>query len=520
MLQTLSHFLTGTTPDDTSPIRPAFPALSGRLVGMAFAAWFIYVYTTLLLTRQGLTGIECYYWDWSRQLDWAYYSKPPLIAYVIRLGTAIFGNTEFGVRCTMPLFHLASLGGIYLLTRRITEDKTAAYAATLFALAVTAQWGWWFQAKTDSIMAPFWVLAVYFFHRAIRGERAMWLVAGCMLGIGALAKYTILLLAVSFLIYLVVAHPRKFKTPGPYLMAAALLLCNAGVLYWNAAHDWPSLRHTVALGAVAQDTPWQPVVRLGQYGLDQLGCMALVLSPFALAAVMRLGRAAARRNPDALLLFCCFIVTLAFYAIVAMSRDSFPHWAYNAWWMAFPAFAVFRSARPWNRCLRGIFAIGVILALLLSAAVPSIHGDTTGPHLGAALTRQLDAAPDPKPFIFTLQDRYSAWAAFYTEGNPRTYIWPDGTEPTQYHLWDGWADFTGRDALLLMLGDAAAAQDRLTLLTGSGAFAGGAVCQTFQVQDSHDEPGVFSIIALKCLQETDTDKNSPPEQRPAGNAQR
>src|SRR5580704_4278187 len=27
---------------------------------------------------------EAHYWDWSRHLDWSYYSKGPLVAYLIR----------------------------------------------------------------------------------------------------------------------------------------------------------------------------------------------------------------------------------------------------------------------------------------------------------------------------------------------------------------------------------------------------------------------------------------------------
>jgi len=394
-------------PQDGELAQPAFPHLTGRLVIILVAAWLACAYTLLLTTRQGLTGIECYYWDWSRQLDWAYCSKPPLIAWVMRAATALLGNTEFAVRGAMPLFHLASLGGVYLLTRRITRDRTAAGAATLFALVVTASWGWWFQAKTDSLMAPFWVFAIYFFHRAVHGERAMWLAAGALLGIGALAKYTILLLAVSFLLYLLLAERRKLASPGPYLMAATTLLCNAGVFYWNAAHNWPSLRHTAALGAVAGDTLEQATLRLGQYGLDQLGCFALVLAPFALAAVVRLVRAA-RHNHDALLLTCCLGVTLVFYAGVALFRESFPHWAYNAWWVAFPAFAWFLKPRRWDWPTRVVFACGIALACLLAGAAPGIHGDTTGRQLGNVLTTQLETTPGQAPFIFTLQDRHSA----------------------------------------------------------------------------------------------------------------
>ena len=36
---------------------------------------------------------EGHYWDWSRHLDWSYYSKGPLIAWIIRAGCEVFGPT-------------------------------------------------------------------------------------------------------------------------------------------------------------------------------------------------------------------------------------------------------------------------------------------------------------------------------------------------------------------------------------------------------------------------------------------
>jgi 4-amino-4-deoxy-L-arabinose transferase-like glycosyltransferase len=45
-----------------------------------------------------LTFDEAYYWMWSKHLAGGYYDHPPMVAVVIRLGTMIAGDTEFGVR--------------------------------------------------------------------------------------------------------------------------------------------------------------------------------------------------------------------------------------------------------------------------------------------------------------------------------------------------------------------------------------------------------------------------------------
>jgi hypothetical protein len=39
-----------------------------------------------------LSGDEAHYWEWSRQLDLSYYSKGPLVAYVIAGGRALLAD--------------------------------------------------------------------------------------------------------------------------------------------------------------------------------------------------------------------------------------------------------------------------------------------------------------------------------------------------------------------------------------------------------------------------------------------
>src|SRR5215469_13341943 len=41
---------------------------------------------------------EAYYWTWSKEHVISFLDHPPLIAWLIRFSTAIFGDTNFGVR--------------------------------------------------------------------------------------------------------------------------------------------------------------------------------------------------------------------------------------------------------------------------------------------------------------------------------------------------------------------------------------------------------------------------------------
>src|SRR5437879_7811477 len=62
---------------------------------------------------------EAHYWDWSRHLDWSYYSKGPLVAYLIRAGCAALGDTALGVRAPAVVCGSLLLLSLYVLTAQV-----------------------------------------------------------------------------------------------------------------------------------------------------------------------------------------------------------------------------------------------------------------------------------------------------------------------------------------------------------------------------------------------------------------
>src|SRR3954467_3472238 len=66
-----------------------------------------------------LSGDEAQYWDWSRNLDWSYYSKGPAVAYIIRASCRMFGDSMQGVRYPAIAFGVGTTIVTYLLVRRL-----------------------------------------------------------------------------------------------------------------------------------------------------------------------------------------------------------------------------------------------------------------------------------------------------------------------------------------------------------------------------------------------------------------
>ena len=70
------------------------------LITITFARIF-----ALILSPIELSVDEAQYWHWSLTPDFGYFTKPPMIAWVIGLSTSLFGNEEWAVRLCSPIFH-------------------------------------------------------------------------------------------------------------------------------------------------------------------------------------------------------------------------------------------------------------------------------------------------------------------------------------------------------------------------------------------------------------------------------
>src|SRR5262245_42440083 len=101
---------------------------------------------------------EAQYWRWSRTLDFGYYSKPPLIAWIIALPTAVFGDNEWAIRFFAPILHGIAGFFLFLLGRRAFDDRIGAWAAAIYLLMP----GVWLSStimSTDAVLLPAWTAA-------------------------------------------------------------------------------------------------------------------------------------------------------------------------------------------------------------------------------------------------------------------------------------------------------------------------------------------------------------------------
>ncbi len=187
---------------------------------------------------------EAYYWDYAQHPALSYFDHPPMIAWTIRAGTAVFGDTEFGVRWLSTIVMLAACVAMFRFCRLWWTRQTAILSSAALLLLP----GYFINGTIATMDAPlvlFWILTLLFLSRALKQNRPInWYAAGITTGLALLTKYTAIFLAIGGLIAVICYRPwrRQLRTIHPYLACVIAIGFFSPVIIWNAHHGFASFR--------------------------------------------------------------------------------------------------------------------------------------------------------------------------------------------------------------------------------------------------------------------------------------
>ena len=280
----------------------------------------------LAVTPTDLFVDEAQYWFWGQNLDFGYYSKPPLIAWLIRFVTELVNSSEaFWVRLPAPLLHgiTAVLLGIFA-ARRFGRGAGAWVAAGYISLPIVAVGS--FMISTDTVLAPFYVLALIFYDQAQRsGSLRAAAFSGAALGLAFMAKYAALYFIICLpLIYLFCSdHRLRWAQYGAF--GALFFAVISPNVIWNLANDLTTLSHT------AENVQWvKPQAGLG-FSLGNMAefllLQAVVIGPVAFAVLI--GQAFGyRRAAQAKNLLLLSLPIVALITLQAGLSRAYANWAF------------------------------------------------------------------------------------------------------------------------------------------------------------------------------------------------
>src|SRR6476620_6068042 len=190
-----------------------------------------------------ITFDEAYYWMWSKHLAGGYYDHPPMVAGVIRLGTLIAGDTEFGVRLVSILLVLPMSWAIYQAAAILFGSRrVAASSAILLNITLLAAVGTMIVTPDAPLLVASSFLLFALAKVLQTGRGVWWLAVGAAAGCALLSKYTAMFFGPAIVIWLIAVPKLRHWLLSPWLYLGGLvaLLLFAPVILWNADHQWVS----------------------------------------------------------------------------------------------------------------------------------------------------------------------------------------------------------------------------------------------------------------------------------------
>jgi len=347
----------------------------------------------LALTPMDLFVDEAQYWLWGQELAFGYYSKPPLIAWLIRAVTDLAGSdSTFWVRLPGPLLHMATALLLGAIAARLWSPRAALFTALAYAtlpmVAVAS-----LLISTDSVMFPFLAAALLLWLQTAERPRATTAIAaGLCLGLALLAKYAAIYFLIGAALAPLLSPAARVKLSLALLAFLAFAATIAPNMLWNMANGFSTLEHTLDNADWVRD----PAARIK---LSLAGPAAFLAAQFAVFGPVLFGGLCAltvstlrrRTGAPVPLLLAFTLPALAVVTVQAFLSDAYANWAASAYLAGTVAVVpwLLAHARAW---LGISFAINGALCLALPLAAIFADRLSLGDPDDLLLARQIGQA--------------------------------------------------------------------------------------------------------------------------------
>jgi hypothetical protein len=386
---------------------------------------------------------ESQYWAWSRLPAFGYFSKPPLLAWVIGLAAQVCGNGEACVRAASPLFYFGTTLLCYAIARTLYDARVALWTALTIALAPGVS----FSSRIISTDVPllfFWALALLAYVELRRAPDWRWAATlGVAIGLGLLTKYAMLyfLLSVAIAATFDGAARALLRRPQSWAALAFTAVLVAPNIAWNAAHGFVTFEHT---GGNIGGGGWHFDVL---QGLEFPASQFAVFGPIAFGALVAtlLRWRTVRPTAHDRLMLAFALPLLGLVTAVGFVRGANGNWGAPAFVSgAVVVTAVLARNGAWNWLKAGV-AIGAAMQVALVVAdtmadrlhVPGIaKGDVYARTMGWRAfgdeTARLAQAQQARTVATEGRDEMSALFYYLRDAHLPVLAWPGGTVPDHY----------------------------------------------------------------------------------------
>ena len=446
----------------SSPIIAWIAERPARAFG-AFLALHAVVWTALpalLYPNLPLDLIEALIYG--REWQLGYDKLPPLPWWLVEIMYRLIGH-DFAYYLLAQVAVVAGFAAVFAMARPMVGVLGALVAVLivdgLHYFNYTAA-----KFNHDVVQLPFWALAGFAFHRALRGgEIRHWLLLGLAVGLSLWAKYFVAVLALPLGLFVLLDRDARkcLMTPGPYVALATAVVVMAPHLVWLVSNDFLPFayaEHRALPSRGLIDHVWHPL----QFTISQL----FFLIPSLLIALplfwprrseppIALAADAFDRRIVALLAFGPVATVLALSAITG--RGTVAMWGYPLWlfvgvWLVLTARRALDDRRLGRVLLTWAIAfVALVLAFIGNYAMLPRYDHRyravffPGDDLGRELSQRYRAATG-RPIVYVIGSMWDGGnVAHYAPSHPRVLI--DGSAARA--PWIDLADLKARGALVV-----------------------------------------------------------------------
>lgn len=295
-----------------------------------FGIIFILALTVWRVFFQSMNGADLFvdeaqYWLWGQNLDFGYYSKPPMIAWLIRATTELAGSSaSFWVRLPAPLLHMAIALILMSITLRIYGVRTAAWVGPIYVALPIVTVGS-LMISTDTLMLLFFALAFAMYQRLLERSSARYaLIMGIAIGLGMMSKYAAIYFVIGAVLSAVFQDNAKLAWRDVLIAMVTALVSIAPNIWWNVTHQLTTLRHT------ADNANWGDGLHPGA-AMEFFGSQFIVMGPIFFSTLVWVTlRLARQRGADLRLWFFSVPIVLLIIGQALMS-EAYANWAATAY---------------------------------------------------------------------------------------------------------------------------------------------------------------------------------------------
>jgi 4-amino-4-deoxy-L-arabinose transferase-like glycosyltransferase len=342
------------------------------MAGIAIALTALRIFG-LCVSSVDLFFDESQYWTWSRDLAFGYFSKPPLLAWVIAAAEGICGSSEACIRAPAPLMYLGASLIAYAIGRSLYDVQTGFWAAMLTALGT----GTVFSARiisTDVPLVLFSALALLAYIRLLQRADTRWaIIMGVAIGAGLLSKYAMIYFPAGMLLAALIDQKARalLRARDMWLAMGVAILTITPNLMWNAANGFLTLRHATdpVIGEAIEPSVTRPL----EFLAAQFAVFGPVVFGVAIAAMARFASPQLRPADRILLAFA--IPPLAVVTATSIVVHAYANWAAAS----FIPLAVLAAALLVRQNMRLLLWGSVALGLLVQCVL--IGTDAFAPYI-------------------------------------------------------------------------------------------------------------------------------------------